>query len=173
MDQDVSGDRPGNVIFFPSPDEERQRPEPAVDKPKKPRKPRKLDFGERAGKLVDSLPLVSSKEPARTLSPTEAKSYRDDLLAFFRSLCYIGDELQKAFFIGHKDYDTWQRLDDDELLVFVDRWLAAGQRRGKAAKRVRTAANVQNRIILPMMILAAPLRETYANYKEAGGISVK
>jgi hypothetical protein len=122
------------------------------------------------------LPKPGKGEPAVKLSERQSEELRPKLIDATRQYFDLMDTLLAAAvspkFPGKwgltVNVETritavtiWGNLDDQELGVLVDSWLARAQRSGRVARQAKRAVSLYQEMIVPGVILVPRLRDTF------------
>src|SRR2546430_2610834 len=109
---------------------------------------------------------------SKPLSEKEAQDIREPLKAASADYFVYADELIYATHKAHKQVNIWSSIDDEELDILVDVWIARAKKSVKSANHVAGIINRHNELKIGL-ILAPRFYQTFRVYVDGGGMGVK
>jgi hypothetical protein len=93
---------------------------------------------------------------------------REPLVEALRTYFDLGDKLLSALVRGHPAVVIWSDMEQSELDVLADAWLARATKSAKAAKRAQRAIDTHQRLFIPGIVITPRLIKTFMLVVENG-----
>lgn len=156
-------DKPAGIVIQPSRREQRERQKLEAPESEPTKEPKQI---------LKKLFQKKEETVARPLTDQEATSLKEKFKAALRDYFSYADEFLYATVKGHPRVEIWGDMDDEELAILADAWVAGAKRSAIIASSIRGAVQAHRNLKLGLILLPR-FYKTFKLYADAGGFSVR